>query len=132
MKPLLHSKVPVAAGVGVVVLIAVALAVQITHVSSHYSDGPSEVEYMKVLRAAVAYRQDLEAQGAALPVSVSLKQLLDLQVLTKQDLVDFKDTQVNIAMMARPRLADALISVSMADGFQVSVLGDGSVQQSKR
>ncbi len=87
---------------------------------------------MKVLRAAVAYRQDLEAQGAALPVSVSLKQLLDLQLLTKQDLVDFKDTQVNIAMMARPRLADALISVSMADGFQVSVLGDGSVQQSKR
>lgn len=126
MKTTLNVRRIALATVAAAVLLVVA---GLAYVRTH-APHPGMPEYSRILQAATAYKTRSIANGQAVPVSVSLQQLISSGLVRSSEVAGFEGLQVTVSL--RPdetRPQGVLMSVAFPDGEQLVALGDGSIQQ---
>lgn len=89
-----------------------------------YIDGP------KLVNAIKTYTASLRMGRSPIPASVSLQELISRRLLTASDVSGFSGQEVTFNLHANEtRPQDVLIRARLADGQELAVLADGSVQQ---
>jgi len=85
----------------------------------------------KIHAAAVAYAEELRTRGQPVPMEVSSSDLLARGSIDASDLGNLEGIEVRIRTgpvdLARPQ--EPLARVLLPDGGELTLLGDGSVQQ---
>jgi hypothetical protein len=90
------------------------------------------VDAVKILHAAQAYTRAIHSQGAQVPQSVDLQELIARGLLEPGDVRGFAGAEVTISLIANPRNPrDVLLRMRLADGHELAALIDGSVIQTK-
>lgn len=97
------------------------------------SSQSGRVDSTKLLSAMKIYKSDLKRQGMEVPASVSLKELIIRGLLTEADVSGFSGIDVSVNLLAdESHPPDALVRARLPDGNEITLLGDGSVQQVRR
>jgi len=111
---------------GVVVVVAALVLHHLTRPAP-----PTGLQLLKIHAAAVAYAEELRARGAPVPQEVSSSDLLARGSIDASDLGNLEGIEVRIRTgpveLSRPQ--DPLARVLLPDGGELTLLGDGSVQQ---
>lgn len=86
-----------------------------------------------LVAAARAYTRDLQDRKQPIPKSVTLEDLAAHHFLKPEQIEAFRGLDATIMLTAEGGGAQAvLMRVRMADGAEIELLGDGSVQQVAR
>jgi hypothetical protein len=89
----------------------------------------TSVNTAKLAAAANSYSAELKAKGAAVPQSVTLKELISLKLLNQSDVTGFDGAEVTISLYADKRnQVDVLMRAKYPDGREIVLLEDGSVR----
>jgi hypothetical protein len=91
---------------------------------------PLVVDGTRLITAARAYRQSLEAQGQPVPPMVRLEDLVRRGYLRPEDIQAFGGLRVTISLAAddtQPQ--EVLVCAQFPNGDEVVTLADGSVQR---
>lgn len=97
------------------------------------SSQSGRVDSTKLLSAVKIYKSDLKRQGMEVPASVSLKELIIRGLLTEADVSGFSGVDVSVNLLVdESHPQDALVRARLPDGNEITLLGDGSVQQVPR
>jgi hypothetical protein len=86
----------------------------------------------KVLPAARDYAKLLKAEGAPVPSHVGVEQLVTKGLVSQDDLKVFAGMDVSVSTSQDGGLDEVLIRARQTDGFEVVLLGDGSVHTRRR
>jgi hypothetical protein len=97
-----------------------------------YPNRPSgSLNAARILAARQVYVANLKAKRVPVPPTVSVQELINRQLLTPSDVSGFTARDVTVSLASENRWSPdtVLIRARLADGSQVVLLGNGSIQQ---
>src|SRR5665213_906477 len=88
------------------------------------------VDAVKIIAAAAAYSHGLTTSGKPVPMTVSLKELINQGLLKHEDVAAFDGMETTVTLKADAAHSQAiLMRTHLADGADYVLLMDGSAQQ---
>ena len=119
--------------IAIVAAVAMMLAAGLVYLLVASKDTSVRFNGAALVAAARAYTRDLQVRKQPIPQSVTLEELVALHFLQPGEIEAFRGLKATIVLTATesgPRAV--LMRVSLPDGGEIRLLGDGSVQQAAR
>jgi hypothetical protein len=119
--------------IAIVAAVAMMLAAGLVYLLVASKDTSVRFNGAALVAAARAYTRDLQVRKQPIPQSVTLEELVALHFLQPGEIEAFHGLKATIVLTATesgPRAV--LMRVSLPDGGEIRLLGDGSVQQAAR
>jgi hypothetical protein len=112
------------------VLVAAAALAGVILLTQRAIPQPTPDNWMKLAEGVRKYSQSLAVSGRPLPLSVTLRELVDGGFVSGDDARAFADMEVTVFPRARTNDSrSTLIHVKLPGGDEMALMADGSVRQ---
>lgn len=117
---------------GAVLLVVLVVVFILLHVGTTPPARSLGAGASKIVPASRAYAKLLKAEGAPIPAFVNVKELVARGLLGQDDLKGFARMEVSVSTSADENSpSEVLIRARQADGTELVLLADGSVQEKR-